>query len=159
MKKSNEKELAKPAAGTCDNVKKHDLPSSIAMLFGWNMEMAQFYFRRYQQYCTSPISFAACKTLDDVQHQQAEFLNCLMADYRENATRLSMIAHIDQPVKSADAAYSEKLLQAQEDAAAIIEQAKAQADRILRSAQAVLDRSDAKPQEQVVTEEPQKKRA
>lgn len=159
MSTNNHKNPAKVATARLGSGKMPDVPSSIAMLFGWNMEMAQFYFRRYQQYCTSPVGFASCKTLEDVQHQQAEFLNCLMADYRENATRLSMIAHVNEPAKSADAAYSAKLLQAQEDAAAIIEQAKAQADRILKSAQKAVQTSDVQSSERDVPVEPEKKRA
>jgi hypothetical protein len=131
-----------------------DVPSSIAMLFGWNMEMAQFYFGRYQQYCTSPVQFMACKSMEEVQVQQAEFLQKLMQDYRENAGRLSRIARMDQPAKSADEAYSAKLLKAQEDAAAIIELAREQAERILKAAEKRTAKPDADKQSK-----PEKKRA
>jgi len=134
-----------------------DVPASIAMLFGWNMEMAQFYFRRYQQYCTSPIEFMACKSVGEAQTQQAEFLQKLMEDYRENASRLSRIAHMDQPAKSADADYAAKLLKAQEDAANLIDQARAQAERILETAR---KRAAAMvPDAQAAAAEPEKKSA
>jgi hypothetical protein len=111
-----------------------DVPTAAAFLFGWNMEMAQFYFRRYQQYCTSPVSFMACRSVEELRVRHAEFLQQMMSDYRENAHRLSMIAGWANPNASLDSEYASKLIKAQEDAAAIIEQAKVKANRILESA-------------------------
>ena len=114
---------------------KPDVPSATAFLFGWNMEMAQFYFRRYQQYCTAPINLLACRSVEDLRVQHAEFLQQMMADYRENALRLSMIAGGGASAINLDSDYASHLLKAQDDAAAIIEQAKVKANRILESAE------------------------
>ncbi|MEE4236318.1 MAG: hypothetical protein V2I51_06310 [Anderseniella sp.] len=126
----------------------------MAFLFGWNMELAQFYFRRYQQYWTSPVNFLACRSTEELRAAQAEFLQRLMADYRENAVRLSQIANGPMSAADLDTAYEARLLKAQEDAAAIIEQAKLQATRILESVQKQVDKNEALPKP-----EPSKKQA
>lgn len=136
------------------NDAKPDVPSVMAFLFGWNMELAQFYFRRYQQYWTSPVNFLACRSAEELQAVQAEFLQQLMADYRENTARLSLIASGPTSAADLDIAYETRLLKAQEDAATIIEQAKVQATRILESVQKQVDKNEALPKS-----EPAKKQA
>ena len=71
-----------------------------------------------------------------MQTLQAEFLQQLGADYRDEAAKLSKIAgETDQQSgASLDSDYAAGLQKAQRDAAAIIEEAKAQAERILASA-------------------------
>ena len=127
------------------SVAEPDVPSIAAFLFGWNMELAQFYCRRYQQYWTSPVRFLACQSVEELRVAQAEFLQQLMADYRENAVRLSQIANGSTSAANLDTAYEAKLLKAQKDAAAIIEQAQAQARRILESVQKQVDKNEALP--------------
>lgn len=142
----NSEPTQKPkAAHSQASVPAPDVPSVTAFLFGWNMEMAQFYFRRYQQYWTSPAKFLACQSVEELRAVQAEFLQQLMADYRENAVRLSQIANGSTSTADFDTAYEARLLKAQEDAAAIIEQARAQARRILESVQKQVDKNEALP--------------
>lgn len=112
-----------------------DMPAAMALLFGWNMELSRFYLHRYQQYCALPTSFLSCISLEDLRTRQAEFLQQLMNEYRIGAQRLSRIAHPDGTVADLSTDYAAELLKAQEDAAAIIDQAKVQAKRILDSAE------------------------
>ncbi len=112
-----------------------DVPTAVALLFGWNMELSRFYLHRYQQYCALPTSFLSCRSLEDLRTRQAEFLKQLMDEYRIGSQRLSKIANADEVVLNLDTDYAAKLLKAQEDAAAIIDQAKVQAKRILESAE------------------------
>ncbi len=141
---SNSEPQKKPEATHSQaSVPAPDVPSVTAFLFGWNMELAQFYFRRYQQYWTSPVRFLACQSVEELRAAQAEFLQQLMADYRENAVRLSQIANGSNSTTHLDTAYEARLLKAQQDAAAIIEQAQAQARRILESVQRQVDKNEA----------------
>jgi len=73
--------------------------------------------------------------VEDLRTRQAEFLKQLMDENRIGAQRLSNIANADEAVLKLDTDYSATLLKAQEDAAAIIDQAKVQAKRILDSAE------------------------
>ena len=127
---------------------KPDAPSVMGFLFGWNMELAQFYFRRYQQYWTLPLNFRTCQSPEELRAVQAEFLQNLMADYRENAIRLSQIANGPTSAGHRDTTYEARLLKAQEDAEAIIAQAKLQATRILESVQKQIDKNEALPKPQ-----------
>jgi hypothetical protein len=115
--------------------KPEDVPTVMALLFGWNMELSRFYLHRFQQYCALPTSFLSCHSLEDLRAGQAEFLKQLMDEYRIGSQRLSMIANADDATLNLDTNYAAKLLKAQEDAAAIIDQAKVQAKRILDSAE------------------------
>ena len=143
---SNSEPTQKPKSDQSQaSVTEPDVPSVTAFLFGWNMELAQFYFRRYQQYWTSPARFLACQSVEELRAAQAEFLQQLIADYRENAVRLSQIANGSASTADLDTAYEARLLKAQEDAAAIIEQAQAQARRILESVQKQVDKNEALP--------------
>ncbi len=126
----------------------------MALLFGWNMELAQFYFRRYQQYWTLPLNVRAWQSAEELQAVQAEFLQNLMADYRENAIRLSRIANGPTSTAALDTTYEARLLKAQDDAEAIIAQARLQATRILESVQKQIDKNEALPKPQ-----PSKKQA
>jgi len=112
-----------------------EVPAAMALLFGWNMELSRFYLRRYQQYCALPTSFLSCLSLEDLRTRQAEFLKQLMDEYRIGSRRLSNIANADEADGNLNADYAATLLKAQEDAAAIIDQAKVQAKRILDSAE------------------------
>jgi len=128
---------------------KPDVASTVSFLFGWNMELAQFYFRRYQQYCIAPASLLACQSVEDLRAHHAEFLQQMMADYRENAIRLSMIANGRGSEASLHSDYASHLLKAQDDAAAIIEQAKVTASRIVESAEKRAASSKAKSETSV----------
>jgi len=110
--------------------------SPIGFLTQWNAEITRFYAHRYQQYWTIPLRLQSCRTVDDFQALQSEFQLELFEDYRGAASKLSKIAGVDagQSDKNLETAYAESLLSAQRDAAEIIDQAKAQAERILASA-------------------------
>jgi len=113
-----------------------ELVQAAQFLFNWNAELIGFYAHRYQQYGTLPLRLLACSTLSDMQTLQAEFLQQLGADYREEAAKLSKITGEQDrnTATSMDTDYAAGLQKAQRDAAAIIEEAKAQAERILASA-------------------------
>ena len=110
--------------------------AAMAFLSEWNEEIVQFYIGRYQQYWSLPMQLQSCESLDDLRALQQDFQTSLFEDYRDEAARLSRVVNsacrhlLDEP----EADYETALLKAQRDAAAIIEQAKAQAERILASA-------------------------
>jgi len=123
-------------------------PSPVEMLSAWNLEIGRFYLRRYQQYWKLPMRMQSLITQNDFKEVQSEFLADLAEDYRGEAARLSQIVDADNAAEptvttevTAEATaeakereYAASLLKAQEDAAAIIDQAKAQAEKILASA-------------------------
>lgn len=131
-----------------------ELTQSITFLFDWNAEITRLYLFRCQQYWMLPLRLRSCFTPAETQAVQADFLHRLIEDYRDAAARLSQIADVPkQPSEPAPKAeYARILLKAQEDAAAIIDQAKAQADRILASAQ-------ERAEQLVVRKEPIEQRA
>lgn len=101
----------------------------IGFLYEWNAEIMRFYLTRFQKCGTLPWRLTACQSPEETQEVQADFMAELAEDYRQEANRLSSIAG-----NLGEDAYTSRLLKAQEDAAAIIAQAKAQAEEILRSA-------------------------
>lgn len=113
-----------------------DAAPSIAFLFEWNAEITRFYLSRFQKYGLLPWSLQSCRTPDDFSALQAEFQRQLAEDYEEEAARLSRIVGASEHSAGAtqDSDYAAGLLKAQEDAAAIIEQAKAQAESIVAEA-------------------------
>ena len=113
-----------------------DAVPSIAFLFDWNTEITRFYMSRFQQIGLLPWRFQSCRSQDDVNALQAEFQRKLVDDYRRQAGRLLQIVgapgHSEEAGEDAD--YAASLLKAQEDAATIIEEAKAQAESIVTEA-------------------------
>jgi hypothetical protein len=135
-----------------------DAVQPIELLFAWNTEITRFYLNRCQQYWLLPSRLLSCAAPADVQTFQAEFLRKLTEDYRDLATKLLQIA--GRPAQSFEKAaqehYASTLLKAQRDAAAILDQAMAQADRIRASARESVERTD-RPDE--MPEERAEKRA
>ena len=115
-----------------------DITAPINFLFEWNAGITRFYLHRYQQYWTLPFRVQSCRSPEDIKALQADFVRELFGDYRREAARLSKLSGAAGEVSQEDrnAEYAAHLLKAQEDAAAIIDQAKAQADAILASAEA-----------------------
>lgn len=113
-----------------------DIASSMGFLSEWNAEIMRFYLHRYQQYWALPMRLQSCRSPDDWHSLQMDFLRKLLEDYQGEASKLSKIAGADGGQTDADlqSAYAASLLKAQGDAAAIIEQAKDQAERIVASA-------------------------
>lgn len=109
----------------------------LRFLIRWNAELTAFYAYRYQQYWALPLRLLSCSTPGDVQTLQGEFVRQLIADYRDEAARLSKIAGEpeQQSGRPMEPDYAARLQKAQQDAAFIIDQAKAQAERILASAE------------------------
>jgi len=114
----------------------NDVAAMMAFLSEWNEEIVQFYVSRYQQYWSLPMQLQSCSSLDDLRALQQDFQATLFDDYRDEAARLSRVVNAArkdlEPQQGTD--YEAELLKAQQDAAAIIEQAKVQAERILASA-------------------------
>ena len=108
----------------------------IEFLFTWNTEITRFYLNRCQQYWLLPSRLLSCAGPADLQTAQIEFLRKLTEDYRDLATKLFQIAGRPTlyPEKVAQEHYAATLLKAQRDAAAILDQAMAQADRMRASA-------------------------
>jgi len=102
------------------------------MLGQWNMEIAALYGKRLQEWSAMPLRLAQCQSMDDLLEQQEEFSKQLMADYRAAAAKLSG-AFGDTAGEPEQ--YAATLLKAQQDAASILDQAKAQARQIVEAAE------------------------
>ena len=106
--------------------------SWVQMLARWNMEIASLYGKRMQEYCLVPVNLMRCASPDDLARAQEEFSQTLLADYREAAEKLARAIGAG----AAEGGYAAALLRAQEDARDILDQAKAQAQRIIEEAKA-----------------------
>ncbi len=122
------------------------LSGGAALLADWNASLTDFYMRRLQKYWQYPLALAELRSLSEVAESLVEFERELMADYADQADEFQRIARGEHrgtgetPVRQ----YEALLLKAQGDAAEIIEQAKAQAERIMASAQASVERTGAR---------------
>jgi len=111
------------------NTTQNDASPSIGFLFEWNAEVTRFYLSRFQKCAALPWRLTACKSPEETQEVQASFMSDLAEDYRHEANQLTnIVGGVGEDV------YTARLLKAQEDAAAIIAQAKVQADEIINSA-------------------------
>jgi hypothetical protein len=111
----------------------------LGMLNQWNTDIASFYGRRMQAYAMLPVNLMLCVSPGDVADAQEDFSRTLMADYRAAAEKLAQAAGLEAgKTQGGDAtqAYAAALLKAQDDARAILEQARAQAQRIIADAEA-----------------------
>lgn len=112
------------------NTTLNDAGPSIGFLFEWNAEVTRFYLSRFQKCAALPWRLTACQSPEETQEVQAQFMSDLAEDYRQEASRLTdLVGGVGEDV------YTARLLKAQEDAGAIIAQAKVQADEIMKSAQ------------------------
>ncbi len=119
--------------------------ATLEMLGRWNFEIASLYGKRFQEACAFPFSLMLCTSFDDVTDAQQKYSEILMADYRATAEKIAHAFVSGQTLArgtSATEAYSAALLKAQDDARNIIDQARAQAQRIIADAEALM----AKPQ-------------
>jgi hypothetical protein len=111
----------------------------LGMLTQWNTDIASFYGRRMQAYAMLPVNLMLCVSPEDVVDAQEDFSRTLMADYRAAAEKLAQATGLEAgKAQGGDAtqAYAAALLKAQDDARAILDQARAQAQRIIAEAQA-----------------------
>lgn len=114
--------------------------SWVQMLARWNMEIASLYGKRMQEYCLLPANLMRCASPDDLARAQEEFSQTLLSDYREAAEKLARA--IGAGAAESGSGYAAALLRAQEDARDLLDQAKAQAQRIVEEA----EKRSAEPQ-------------
>ena len=147
---------AEEALESNDSEASDEITDALKFLFRWNTEIVSFYTHRYQQDAALPVSLMACTTPSDVLTIQRDFLRQLVADYGNEAVKLSQIvAGPDGPIAAATgSSFEAELQKAQATAAAIIEEAKAQAEHILASAEDQANQLMGSPEEQ--TDEPSK---
>ena len=116
---------------------KLDTAECMEVLSNWNLSMLNFYIDRAQAYLDLPGEAPALLTPNDCIDAQERFLTRMVADYTSQAERLKQLlpGGLTSPAESDGADYEARLLKAQADATAIIEQAKQQAERILANAE------------------------
>ncbi|MGQ0485899.1 MAG: hypothetical protein ACT4SY_11180 [Hyphomicrobiales bacterium] len=121
-----------------------DLPTTAAswlnLLGRWNMEITSLYGKRMQEYFVLPLRVMQCGSPDDLAKAQEQFSETLLTDYRAAAEKLARAIGAKETDRHQE--YAAALLKAQEDARDIIDQAKAQAKRIVEEA----EKRSAEPQ-------------
>ena len=130
------KKPPEPHDDSVDRGAERALMTGAALLADWNYSLAGFTLQRMQKYWQLPFDLARLSSLDQIAQVQQAFEAQLMADYADQAEKLWQIAR-GEPRKSPGAPsqdYESGILRAQKDAALIIEQAKAQAQRIIEAA-------------------------
>lgn len=111
------------------------MTNPVSLLARWNVEILSLYGKRMQEYCMMPLNLSLCTSADDFKDFQDKFCATLQADYGATAEKLTQaVADSDNDTDSGES-YASVLLAAQEDARAIIEQARAQASRIIEDAE------------------------
>ncbi len=108
----------------------------VELLVNWNSCLADFYARRVAKYWAYTFELAGRRSPEGLAKSAAKFESDLVSDYAAHVNKLQQIVfgkERDTP-SVPDEQYEERLLKAQGDAGLIIEQAKAQAERILNSA-------------------------
>jgi hypothetical protein len=108
----------------------------------WNIEIAALYGKRFQEWSTMPLRLLQCQSMDDLLDQHEEFSQRLMTDYGAAAAKLAGAfgSSAEGPEQ-----YAATLLKAQQDAARILDQAKAQARQIIEAAEARSEVPEASP--------------
>ena len=116
---------------------KPEVTECIEFLGNWNMSLLEFYVRRVQQYCRAPFEVHPFSSPDDHLRFQERFLTKMVADYAEQVDKMVALVRREQQATCdpSQPSYEARLLQAQDDAAEIIALAKAQAERIVASAE------------------------
>ncbi len=137
---------SKTSAKAGQNVRASDAPTSAAswlqMLGRWNMEITSLYGKRMQEYFLLPLRVMQSTSPDDLAKAQDRFSETLLSDYRAAAEKLARAVAADTGKSGGHEEYAARLLKAQEDARDIIDQAKAQAQRIIEDA----EKRSAEPQ-------------
>ena len=116
----------------------NDPPASwLLMLARWNMEITSLYGKRLQEYFLLPLRVMQCTSPDELAKAQDQFSQTLLTDYRAAAEKLTRAigAKLDTSKAARDDEYAASLLKAQEDARDILDQARAQAKRIIEAAE------------------------
>ena len=114
------------------------LPDAFALLARWNYSLAAFYVRRFQRQMELPLRLVHAVSPADLVELRRAFEADLIADYADQASVLHRACAELAQEGDGDAAagYGAELLKAQQHAAALIEQAKVQAERIVARATA-----------------------
>lgn len=129
-----------------------EVTECMEFLGNWNQSLLGFYVGRLQQYWKVPSEIHPFSSPEEYIQLHERFLTKLVADYTEQAGKLMEIAGSERLVSldPSESEYAAHLLKAQEDAAKIIDQAKAQAERILSAAEQRADETTAEPEQQPV---------
>jgi len=106
--------------------------SWLQLLARWNMEIMFLYGKRLQEYAVLPLRVMQCTSPDDLAKAQDRFSETLLTDYRAAAEKLARAIGANE--SSGHQEYAAHLLKAQDDARDIIDQARAQAQRIIEEA-------------------------
>ncbi len=130
----------------------------MALLADWNSSLAEFYFRRVQLYWLYPLDLVQLGSFDEVARSLKEFEAQLITDYEDQAEELARIVRREPRKLNIPAIrdYETSILKAQEDAAAIIDQAKVQAERIIDSARAQVEAAMPRKEQEAAAETPRK---
>jgi len=107
----------------------------LQLLARWNMEIMFLYGKRMQEYVVLPLRVMQCTSPDDLAKAQNLFSETLLTDYRAAAEKLARAVGVDTGKTGGHEEYAARLLKAQEDARDILDQAKAQAQRIIEDAE------------------------
>lgn len=122
----------------------------IEFLGNWNQSLFGFYLGRLQEIWKVPFELHAFSSPEQYIQLHERFLKKMVADYAGQAEKLMEIAHKELQVSQdpAQSEYAAHLLKAQEDAAKIIDQAKAQAEHIVAAAEDRAGEAATKPEQQ-----------
>ena len=114
------------------------LPDAFALLARWNYSLAAFYVRRFQRQMELPLRLLQAVSPADLVELRRTFEADLIADYADQASVLHRACAdlADAGEGDARADYGAEILKAQQHAAALIEHARAQAERIIARATA-----------------------
>lgn len=106
------------------------------LLADWNQSLLTFYLGRVQQYMKIPFDIHDPTSPEEYVRAHERFLVGIIDDYTKQAEKFLEITRNDnrESEDHPQSGYEASILQAQEDAAKIIDQAKVQAERILDAA-------------------------
>jgi hypothetical protein len=115
---------------------------AFALLARWNYSLTAFYLQRWQRQLVLPFRLARSASASDLAEIRHAFEADLRADYHEQAQALrhACIGGTPAAAEAGDVTYGAELLKAQEHARHLLDQAKAQADRIVAAAQERADK-------------------
>jgi hypothetical protein len=136
------KTARKPETDHADEKAERPMAGGAGVVANWNYSLAAFYARRLQKYWQYPFELAKMRSLEEFALSLIEFETELLDDYADQADEFRRIVSEEgrQTPGSRGQVYEAQLLKAQRDAALIIEQAKAQAERIVTSARSRAER-------------------
>ena len=130
-----------------------DVSECLEFLGNWNQSLFGFYVGRVQQYWKLPFEIQPASSPEEYFQMHERFLHKMVADYAEQAEKLMEIANkeLSGSRDPSEPEYAAHLLKAQQDAAKIIDQAKAQAEHILAAAEERAGETAAEPERQPMT--------